>query len=88
MIDNLTVSTTEISQEPDDPEMSGTFSDSSDGLYFEFNDGGYTDDYDVYIASYNGDKTLASVEMFNKADGADGVYAVSDNFEYEDKRCV
>lgn len=85
VIDNLTVSTTEISQEPDDPEMSGTFSDSSDGLYFEFNDGGYTDDYDVYIASYNGDKTLASVEMFNKADGADGVYAVSDNFEYEDK---
>lgn len=83
VIDNVKVSATDVTAPP---EMSGAFTDGGSGVSFTFDDCGYADNYNVFLASYNEDGTLASVEMFAKDEGAGGTYTAGDTFEYEGKR--
>ncbi|HIT85044.1 MAG TPA: hypothetical protein IAA60_03945 [Candidatus Ornithomonoglobus intestinigallinarum] len=83
VIDNVKISATDVTAPP---EMSGAFTDGGSGVSFTFDDCGYAGNYNVFIASYNENGTLASVEMFAKDKGAGGTYTADDTFEYEGKR--
>lgn len=57
--------------------MSGSFSETPDGLTLSVDDGGYTGNYTIYVAGYDTTGSLLDVEVLAKGDGT---YALTRDF--------